>query len=58
MDLRVAAEGNDVSDSNPHAEARCELNDRYLDLVREQRWWQAAADIELLLVLTLAGGFV
>ena len=58
MDLRVAAEGNDVSDSNPYAEARCELNDRYLDLVREQRWWQAAADIELLLVLTLAGGFV
>ena len=47
-----------MSDSNPYAEARCELNDRYLDLVREQRWWQAAADIELLLVLTLAGGFV
>jgi type IV secretion system protein VirB5 len=47
-----------MSDANPYVEARHEWNDRYLDLVRERRWWQAVAGAELVLVLMLAGGFV
>ena len=57
-DVEDTAEGHDMSDSNPYVEARHEWNDRYLDLVRERRWWQAVAGAELVLVLMLAGGFV
>ena len=44
-------------DSNPNMEARRESNDRYLDLVRERRWWQAVAGAESLLVLMLPSAF-
>src|SRR2546422_1097825 len=47
-----------MSEPNPYVEARREWNDRYLDLVRERRWWQTVAGAELLLLLMLAGGFV
>ena len=47
-----------MTDSNPYVEARREWNDRYLDLVRERRWWQTVAAGELLALLGLAGGFV
>src|SRR5262245_11800136 len=47
-----------MTDSNPYVEARREWNDRYLDLVRERRRWQAVAGGELLALLVLAAGFV
>ena len=47
-----------MSDSNPYVEARREWNDRYLELVRERRWWQIAAGTELALSLILAGGLI
>src|SRR5438552_17300346 len=47
-----------MNESNPYVEARREWNDRYLDLVRERRWWQAVAGTELVLSLILAGGLV
>src|SRR5436853_6390576 len=50
--------GDDVSDSNPYVEARREWNDRYLELVRERRWWQIVAGTELALSLILAGGLI
>src|SRR5437016_9915800 len=48
----------DMSDSNPYVEARREWNDRYLELVRGRRWWQAVAGTELVLNLILAGGLI
>src|SRR5438034_8616425 len=53
-----AAKGVDMSEPNPYVEARREWNDRYLELVRERRWWQAAAGSGLVLSLILAGGLV
>src|SRR6266566_5055017 len=47
-----------MSDSNPYVEARREWNDRYLELVRERRWWQIVAGTELALSLILAGGLI
>ena len=47
-----------MNDSNPYVEARREWNDRYLELVRERRWWQAVAGAEILLLLIFAVGFV
>ena len=47
-----------MSESNPYVEARREWNDRYLELVRERRWWQAVAGTELVLSLILAGGLI
>ena len=47
-----------MSESNPYVEARREWNDRYLELVRERRWWQAVAGAEILLLLIFAVGFV
>ena len=47
-----------MSDANPYVEARREWNDRYLELVREGRWWQAVAGAELVVTLILAGGLV
>ncbi len=47
-----------MGDSNPSVEARREWNDRYLDLVRERRAWQAVAGAELVLTLGLAGGLL
>src|SRR3989442_2243902 len=47
-----------MSESNPYVEARREWNDRYLELVRERRWWQAVAGAELAISLILSGGFV
>src|SRR5712691_9432247 len=47
-----------MSESNPYVEARHEWNDRYLELVRERRWWQAVAGAELALSLILVSGFV
>src|SRR5947207_11665473 len=47
-----------MSDSNPYVEARSEWNDRYLELVRERRWWQIVAGTELALSLILAGGLI
>jgi type IV secretory pathway TrbF-like protein len=47
-----------MSDAGPYLEARREWNDRYLDLVRERRAWQAVAGAELVLTLVLAGGLV
>src|SRR2546422_423151 len=47
-----------MSESNPYVEARREWNDRYLELVRERRWWQAVAGAELAVSLILSGGFV
>src|SRR3989442_12174290 len=47
-----------MSEPNPYVEARREWNDRYLELVRERRWWQAAAGGELVLILILAGGLI
>ena len=43
------AKGVDMSDPNPYVEARREWNDRYLELVRERRWWQIVAGTELAL---------
>src|SRR5437867_516 len=48
----------DMSDSNPYVESRREWNDRYLELARERRWWQAVAGTELVLNLILAGGLI
>ena len=50
--------GDDVSDSNPYVEARREWNDRYLELARERRAWQAVGAAGLALSLVLAGGLV
>src|SRR5438552_19101298 len=50
--------GDDVSDSNPYVEARREWNDRYLELARERRAWQAVGADGLALSLVLAGGLV
>ena len=47
-----------MSDASPYVEARREWNDRYLDLVRERRVWQAVAGAELVLTFVLAGGLV
>src|SRR3989442_6540717 len=47
-----------MSESNPYVEARREWNDRYLELARERRWWQAIAGAEILLLLIFAVGFV
>src|SRR5438046_6740407 len=47
-----------MSDSNPYVEARREWNDRYLELVRERRWWQIVAGTELALSLILACGLI
>src|SRR3989442_10227892 len=47
-----------MSESNPYVEARREWNDRYLELARERRWWQAVAGAEILLLLIFAVGFV
>src|SRR3989442_13999140 len=47
-----------MSESNPYVEARREWNDRYLELARERRWWQAVAGAEILLPLIFAVGFV
>src|SRR5437870_8062202 len=47
-----------MSDSNPYVESRREWNDRYLELARERRWWQAVAGTELVLNLILAGGLI
>ncbi len=47
-----------MSEPNPYVEARREWNDRYLELVRERRWWQAVAGAEILLLLIFAVGFV
>src|SRR5207245_9977799 len=47
-----------MSEPNPYVEARREWNDRYLELVRERRWWQAVAGAELAVSLILSVGFV
>src|SRR2546426_7389533 len=47
-----------MSEPNPYVEARREWNDRYLELVRERRCWQAVAGTELVLSLILAGGLI
>ena len=47
-----------MSEANPYVEARREWNDRYLELVRQRRWWQAVAGTQGLSLLILAGGFV
>src|SRR5436305_10346363 len=47
-----------MSDSNPYVEARREWDNRYLELVRERRWWQIVAGTELALSLILAGGLI
>src|SRR5213594_3955014 len=47
-----------MSEPNPYVEARREWNDRYLELARERRWWQAVAGAELVVSLILAAGLV
>ncbi len=47
-----------MGEGNTYVEARREWNDRYLELVRERRWWQAVAGTELVLSLILAGGLI
>lgn len=44
--------------SNPYVAAKGEWNRIHLELLRDRRWWQAVAGIELGIVLLLAGGLV
>jgi type IV secretion system protein VirB5 len=45
-------------ESNPYVAAKGEWNRIHLGLLRDRRWWQAVAGVELLIVLILAAGFV
>jgi type IV secretory pathway TrbF-like protein len=47
-----------MSEANPYVEARREWNDRYLELVRERRVWQAVGCAGVGLNLILAAGMV
>src|SRR2546425_6674697 len=47
-----------MSEANPYVEARREWNDRYLELVRERRVWQAVGCAGVGLSLILAAGMV
>ena len=47
-----------MPESNPYVAAKGEWNRIHLELLRDRRWWQAVAGIELLVVLILAAGFV
>jgi len=47
-----------MPESNPYIAAKGEWNRIHLALLRDRRWWQAVAGIELLIVLVLAGGLV
>jgi len=47
-----------MSEANPYVEARREWNDRYLELVRERRLWQAVGGAGVGLSLILAAGMV
>ena len=47
-----------MPESNPYIAAKGEWNRIHLALLRDRRWWQAVAGVELLIVLVLAGGLV
>src|SRR5438445_12770292 len=47
-----------MSEPNPYVEARREWNDRYLELARERRWWQAVAGAEVVASLILSAGLI
>ncbi len=47
-----------MSEANPYVEARREWNDRYLELVRERRVWQAVGCAGVGLSLILAAGMI
>ena len=47
-----------MAESNPYVAAKGEWNRIHLELLRDRRWWQGVAGIELGIVLLLAGGLV